>query len=68
MSSSRGSFQPRDRSQVSPTAGRFFTVWTTREASDSAKHYISGIAWELMMNEELMTYGIVQSPYLTLPT
>ena len=29
---SRGSFQPRDWTQVSRTAGRFCTVWATREA------------------------------------
>ena len=29
---SRGSFQPRDWTQVSHTAGRFFTNWATREA------------------------------------
>ena len=29
--SSRGSSQPRDRRQVSHTAGRFFTSWATRE-------------------------------------
>ena len=29
---SRGSFQPRDRTQVSRIAGGFFTVWATREA------------------------------------
>ena len=29
---SRGSFQPRDRTQVSCTAGGFFTRWATREA------------------------------------
>ena len=29
--SSRGSSQPRDRTQVSLIAGRFFTVWATRE-------------------------------------
>ena len=29
MSSSRGSFQPRDRTQVSHIAGRFFTSWAT---------------------------------------
>ena len=29
---SRGSSQPRDRTQVSHIAGRFFTVWATREA------------------------------------
>ena len=31
MPSSRGSSQPRDWSQVSYIAGRFFTVWATRE-------------------------------------
>ena len=29
---SRGSSQPRNRTQVSHTAGRFFTSWATREA------------------------------------
>ena len=28
---SRGSFQPRDQTQVFHIAGRFFTVWVTRE-------------------------------------
>ena len=32
MPSSRGSSQPRDRTQVSHIAGGFFTVWATREA------------------------------------
>ena len=32
MPSSRGSSQPRDRTQVSHIAGGFFTAWTTREA------------------------------------
>ena len=36
ISSSRGSSQPRDRTQVSCIAGRFFTVWATREAWVSA--------------------------------
>ena len=31
---SRGSSQPRDQSQVSRTAGRFFTSWATREAQE----------------------------------
>ena len=31
---SRGSSQPRDRTWVSHIAGRFFTVWATREAPD----------------------------------
>ena len=29
----QGSSLPRDRTQVSCTAGRFFTIWVTREAS-----------------------------------
>ena len=32
ISFSRGSSQPKDRSRVSCTAGRFFTEWATREA------------------------------------
>ena len=32
ISFSRGSSQPRDRTQVSRTAGRRFTIWATREA------------------------------------
>ena len=32
--SSRGSSQPRDRTQVSHIAAGFFTVWPTREAPD----------------------------------
>ena len=35
---SRGSSQPRDRTQVSCIAGRFFTSWAAREA----KEYWSG--------------------------
>ena len=31
ISNSRGSFQPRDQTQVSHIAGRFFTSWATRE-------------------------------------
>ena len=31
---SRGSFQPRDRTQVSRIADGFFTSWATREAQE----------------------------------
>ena len=34
MPSSRGSSQPRDPTQVSRTAGRFFTIWATGEAQN----------------------------------
>ena len=35
---SRGSSQPRDQTQVSHIAGRFFTSWATREAYHLPKH------------------------------
>ena len=38
MPSSRGYPQPRNRTQVSHIAGRFFTIWTTREAPDPTRH------------------------------
>ena len=34
MPSSRGSSQPRDWTQVSCSVGRFFTIWSTREAQE----------------------------------
>ena len=34
FSFSRGSSQPRDQTQVSRIAGRFFTNWATREAQE----------------------------------
>ena len=38
---SRGSSQSRDRTQVSHIAGRFITVWATRESPPHyTKHYI----------------------------
>ena len=37
MPSSRGSSQPRDRTQVSHIAGGFFTIWGTREAQLSIR-------------------------------
>ena len=35
ISLSRGSSQPRDQTKVSCIAGRFFTIWATRQAPDS---------------------------------
>ena len=37
ISFSRGSSWPRDRTMVSCTAGRFFTIWATREAHNISK-------------------------------
>ena len=38
MPSSRGSSQPKDRTQVSRIAGGFFTVWATREGYTYIKY------------------------------
>ena len=43
ISFSRGSSQPRDRTQVSSIAGRFFTIWGTREAH--TEHWINVNMW-----------------------
>ena len=48
----RGSSQPRDRIQVSCTAGGFFTHWTTREAQE----YWSG--WPIPSPADLPHPGI----------
>ena len=47
---SKGSSQPRDWTQVSCTAGRFFTIWATREASETVGSQISMkslLPWDL---------------------
>ena len=38
VSFSRGSSHPRDRTQVSCSAGRFFTSWATRERNSSSEN------------------------------
>ena len=38
--SSRGPSQPRDRTLVSHIAGRFFTIWATREARQTLRYWI----------------------------
>ena len=40
---SRGSSQPRDQTQVSPIAGRFFIHWANREVDTHAGEYYAAI-------------------------
>ena len=49
---SRGSSQPKDWTQVSGIAGRFFTSWTTREAQMEALVFVS--------------YGIIVIEYMVI--
>ena len=47
---SRGSSQPRDWTQVSHIAGRFFTMWATREAqkhlTKEKNHFVTPKWWQ----------------------
>ena len=43
---SRGSSQARDRTHISHTADRFFTVWVTREALGLSKLKQALVAWK----------------------
>ena len=52
--SSRGSSQPRDRTRVSCTAGRFFTNWAMWGPNRNMKHYRAGIrSWLLVVTSAL---------------
>ena len=54
---SRGSSPPRDRTWVSCIAGRFFTVWVTREAH---QRYLSTINGFNFIVERLSRYHLTQ--------
>ena len=63
ISFSRGSSQPRDRTQVSCIAGRCFTVWVTREAAgiknrlvDSGREREGGPRWESSIETYTLPY------------
>ena len=52
FSLSRGSSQPRDRTQVSHTAGEFFTSWATREAKNTGVGSLS-LLQQIFLTQEL---------------
>ena len=60
MPFSRGSFRPRDQTQVFCLAGRFFTIWDTREAPD-AWWRTSNSLWSLWVQ----TWGDMKEPHST---
>ena len=64
MPSPRGSSQPRNRTQVSPIAGRFFAVWVIREWETARKlHSCNQSHCYQAMSLSLFT-GIRPSPIL----
>ena len=55
MPSSRGSSQPRDWTQVSRIAGRFFTIWATQEAQISLCYLLAWIFHDFL-NQYLIPF------------
>ena len=53
----RGSFQSRDQTQVSHPAGRFFTIWATREAQQYACDKVPQV--NLVPNNSVIHSGIL---------
>ena len=65
---SRGSSQPRDWTQVSHIAGRFFTSWHTREAPsiyNYCKNWLYSLCYTIYI---LQVYFICNSLYLLIPS
>ena len=66
---SRGSFQTRDWTQVSCIAGRFFTIWATREATHTfitvAYIFIQQGSWPSGLGEMLSWYFMALDPAFT---
>ena len=64
ISFSRGSSWPRDQTQVSHIAGRFFTIWATREElpgdADGKKH----VRWACANAHQEIWLSFWSCPYL----
>ena len=56
MSSSRGSAQPRDKTQVSCIAAGFFTIWATREAQNVLENVKKLIAGSYFMSKSVQDF------------
>ena len=52
ISSSRGSSQPGDWTQVSCIAGRFFTIWGTRKAITVTKYFQNGNLYNVISSRK----------------
>ena len=61
---SRGSSQPRDRTQVSQIAGGFFTSWATREAQSRAYSDINKAVIELSLWSHIISYTYLYNSIL----
>ena len=68
MPSSMGSSQPRNQTQVSCIAGRFFTVWATKEVSWYLEDVFFGFSlfslfWRLFRFINSLWQSATQTPY-----
>ena len=63
ISSSRGSSQPRDRTQVSCIVGGFFAIWATREAQTSSGHLLSIITVDVFKDDLFLFIQTLWSKY-----
>ena len=61
---SRGSSQPRDQTQVSHLAGRFFTIWATREAHQGTFYILEGYSRKWTSGVKRETPAFI-SPFLS---
>ena len=59
---SRGSSQPRDQTQVSHIAGRFFTSWATREAL--LRQYLKIITNYTLFSHVSLGEGLLTGPFI----
>ena len=61
---SRGSSWPRDQTQVSCIAGRFFTIWATREAPVFNLATLKS-GWNIVLVKDLIGNNNLQSQLIT---
>ena len=66
MPSSRGSSQPRDQTQVSCIAERFFTIWATKSWSWPTGSQIPGSGGDKYISTHISVSRIVTWPFLTI--
>ena len=64
MPSSRGFSQPRGWTQVSHIAGRFFTVWATREALNKVRFFIY---YSYFLRQDCMWYKLTTNCFCCIP-
>ena len=58
---SRGSSQPRDWTQVYRTAGRFFTVWASREALSSSNNALESVPPQITSGQHFSDFRVTIS-------